>query len=115
MVENRLNTFGAAGSVDMMQAVTDPGFVSQIRTAPEGGAVYAAGLLSTTATDNVQVFSGTRLVAQGPIPAGGTIGIFPLIPDNIQFEFESAGGEEISIQVTAGAASSVMLTIQQEM
>lgn len=113
-LENRLNTFGAAGSVDMMAAVTNPAFVSQLRTAPVGGAAYAAGMLSTTVTDAFQIFSGSRLVAQGPVPGGGTVGVYPLIPDNIQFEWVSEGGEEVSIQVTAGAASSVMLTIQRE-
>ena len=116
MIENRQVTMAANGTADLITNDASTGFKSKLTPLMVASTV-AMGLIATDANVRVQVTVGNELVVPlSPIPSGGTIGVFPKIPDEIWVEFEGAEADEISVELTnTGAGTpSVMATLQVE-
>ncbi len=116
MIEQRMVTLAANGTADLMSDDATTGRKSKL-TSALWDRVMAIGVLCTTAGCQVEISAGGRLVVPlSPISSGGTINVYPTIPDNIQFEFEVAAGEEVTVdinEILAGTPS-VMAILQSE-
>lgn len=109
-------TLAANGTADLMSDDATTGRKSKL-TSQLYDRVMAIGMLCTTAGCQVEISAGGRLVVPlSPISSGATIDVYPTIPDNIQFEFEVAAGEEVSVDIneTLAGTPSVMAILQSE-
>lgn len=116
MIEMRMVTLAANGTADLMSDDATTGFRSKL-ISKLFDRVVAMGMLCTTAGCQVTISVGGMLVVPlSPVTSGGTINVYPKIPDDIQFEFEVPAGAEISVdiaEILAGTPS-VMAIIQSE-
>ena len=74
------------------------------------------GIISTDTKVVVTVQSGSEiLMEEAPVNGGGTIGVFPIFPDNIDLVDEVAEGDLLKVRLRntdAVATPSVMLTVR---
>lgn len=116
MIEPRMVTLAANGTADLLSDDATTGFASKMRVKAYDR-IVALGLLCTTAGCQVTISAGARLITPlSPITSGGTINVYPKIPDDIMWEFEVFAGEEISIDISEILAGtpSVMGVLQAE-
>lgn len=115
-IEYRQVNLAANGTAELMSNDATTGFGSKLRVAPVDS-VYQIRIISTDAAVQMLVQSGPEtIISTSPIPSGGTIGQFPAQTDSEPLQFESAQGDEISIELTnTGAGTpSVMAVIERQ-
>lgn len=115
MQENRQVTLAAAGNADMLSTDDVSGKKSLLAAASGQDSNFIFSLIATTATVDYELLAGVRTVARGRAPGAGVAGTFPTETTATGLgPFRVFAGEELALNLVAGAAMSTMAVIERE-
>lgn len=115
MNEMRQITFGAAGQGDLLSSSDVSGKPSLLRPAAAFPTAFGISMIASATDYDFEVLAGSRTLARGRVPGGGTAGTFPT-PTTSQplGPFPVNAGEELAVNITAGSAASIMAIVERD-
>lgn len=114
MQEQRQVTLAAAGTNDLLSTDDVSGKASLLRGAANQSSFFGVLLIATTTNVDFELLAGVRTLARGRVGGGGTVGTFPTEQTAAPLgPFEIGPGEELTLPVVAGGATSVMAVVER--